>query len=205
MSCVISAHPVIAANASLNAGNGHDQNRSVNPLVLRSVADAGGGGNARMSYPIIHRDYETRSEVDLKKVGAHAYAEHASTEILVAVWIIEHERRKLSAPIVWHSGAPFPNEVRELIERGCTVAGHNAAFEAAIDTYHAGPRLGWPVRKLSQLECTLARAAVQAGRPRGLPPLQAMSFAVGLRKTSVFVTPCLVRLKNAPPTSANWN
>jgi DNA polymerase len=115
-----------------------------------------------MSYTVIHRDYECRSTVDLRKVGHHVYAAHCTTEILCAVWIIEHERGKLSEPIIWHTGDPFPANVRELIEAGATVAGHNAAFEAAIDTYLAGPRLGWPVPKLSQLNCTLARAAAQA-------------------------------------------
>jgi DNA polymerase len=113
-------------------------------------------------YPVVHRDYECRSKVDLKKVGHHVYAADPSTEILVAVWIIEYERGKLSEPIIWHAGDLFPAKVRELIEAGDTVTGHNAAFEAAIDAYLAGPRLGWPVPKLTQLDCTLARAAAQA-------------------------------------------
>jgi DNA polymerase bacteriophage-type len=120
-------------------------------------------------YPIIHRDIETRSLVDLKKVGAHVYAEHRSTQIIVAVWIIEWSRGELSEPIIWHANLadyrnspPMPAAVRGLIESGCTVAGHNAAFEAAIDAAHAGPVLGWTVPKLSQLDCTLSRAAVQA-------------------------------------------
>jgi DNA polymerase len=115
-----------------------------------------------MRYPVVHRDYECRSTVDLKKVGHHVYAADPSTEILVAVWIIEYERDKFSEPIIWHAGDLFSVKVRELIEAGATVTGHNAAFEAAIDAYLAGPRLGWPVPKLSQLDCTLARAAVQA-------------------------------------------
>ena len=113
-------------------------------------------------YPIVHRDYETRSEPDLKKVGAHAYAEHPSTEILCAVWIIEYGRDAFATPILWRRGQPFPGAVASLIENRATVAGHNAAFEHAIDTYHAGPKLGWPVPKLEQLDCTMARAAVQA-------------------------------------------
>jgi DNA polymerase len=130
-----------------------------------------------MSYPRAHRDYECRSTVDLKKVGHHVYAADPSTEILVAVWIIEYERGKLSEPIIWHAGDPFPAKVRELIEAGATVAGHNAAFETAIDTYLAGPRLGWPMPELSQLDCTLARAAVQA-----LPlDLYGLGLALGLK------------------------
>lgn len=115
-----------------------------------------------MKVRALHRDYETRSVADLKKVGAHAYAQHPTTRVLRAVWIVELEGGALEAPIIWRPGEAFPARVRELIESGVTVSGHNAAFEQAIDTYCTGPRLGWPVAKLEQLDCTLARAAVQA-------------------------------------------
>jgi DNA polymerase bacteriophage-type len=122
-----------------------------------------------MPYPIIHRDYETRSELDLKKVGAHAYAEHPSTRIMVAVWIIEHAKDDLSEPIIWlgdmenYAASPaMPHTVAALIKNGATVVGHNAAFEDAIDTYHATPRLWWVKPQLENLDCTMARAAVQA-------------------------------------------
>lgn len=141
-----------------------------------------------MSYPVLHRDYETRSTADLKACGAHAYAEHPSTQIIVAVWVIEWARGELSAPIIWHgnmddyegASPPIPAAVATLIEDGCTVAGHNAAFEAAIDTYHAGPRLGWPIPKLEQLDCTMARAAVQS-LPLDLDRL-GRALALGVQK-----------------------
>jgi DNA polymerase len=128
-----------------------------------SVSERGG------RYPCVHRDIETRSEVDLKKVGVHVYAEDPSTRIMAAAWIVEWERGKCSDPIIWHgnmddyaASPPMPATVAMLIEDGCRVTGHNAAFEAAIDTLHAGPVLGWPVPKLEQLDCTMVRAAVQA-------------------------------------------
>lgn len=112
-------------------------------------------------YPVVHRDYETRSVADLKKVGAHAYAEHPTTQILCAVWIVECSKGECFDPIIWYDG-PMPETIRKAIESGCTVAGHNAAFEAAIDAHLAGPRLGWAIPKPEQLDCTMARAAVQA-------------------------------------------
>jgi DNA polymerase bacteriophage-type len=116
---------------------------------------------------VLHRDYETRSTVDLKKSGAHVYAQHPSTEILKAVWIFTEDGKEVGEPIVWTKGDWLYGEhigyhVRQHIESGGKVAGHNAAFEQAIDTYLAGPRLGWPVCKPEQLDCTMARAAVQA-------------------------------------------
>jgi DNA polymerase len=112
---------------------------------------------------IVHRDYECRSVADLKKAGAHAYAQHPSTEILCAVWVIEYgsgvqEVYKRKYP----ETDDIPEIVRDSIRGGATVAGHNAAFEHAIDTYLTGPRYGWPIPKLEQLDCTMARAAVQA-------------------------------------------
>jgi DNA polymerase len=127
------------------------------------------------SGPIIHRDYETRSTVDLRKVGAHVYAAHPTTKLLCAVWIIEWPRlagtmASINKPFIWQSNIPFYltesppffDLIAKYIRDGATIAGHNAAFEHAIDTYHASPMLGWPVPALEQLDCTMARAAVQA-------------------------------------------
>jgi DNA polymerase len=127
------------------------------------------------------RDYETRSTLDLKKVGAHTYAEHSTTSLLCAVWIIEYADWSLSAPIVWRRGdGNMPAEVRRCIEYGYTVVGHNAAFEAAIDAHLTGPRMGWAVPKPDRLDCTLARAAVQ-GLPLDLDRLGDALF-LGVRK-----------------------
>ena len=113
-------------------------------------------------YPKVFRDYETRSAVDLKKVGAHVYAAHPSTELLIAVWIIEWSKGEYSAPYIGGRGMDMPIAIRDMIQGGRTIGSHNAAFEAAIDQYLAGPRLRWPIPKLENLDCTLARAAVQA-------------------------------------------
>jgi DNA polymerase bacteriophage-type len=130
-------------------------------------------------YPKLFRDYESRSVVNLKDVGAHVYAAHPSTEVLVAAWVIERSRSEYSKPIVWLRGDEFPPGIRALIDGGCIVCGHNAAFEAAIDHYISGPRLGWPVPELARLDCTMARAAVQA-LPLDLDTLcKALSLTIG--------------------------
>jgi hypothetical protein len=38
---------------------------------------------------VLHRDFETRSRVDLRKVGAHRYAADPSTEILCAAYAVD--------------------------------------------------------------------------------------------------------------------
>lgn len=105
----------------------------------------------------LHRDYETRSAVDLRKCGAHVYAQHPSTDVIVACYAFGDEE-----PFDWYPGRPLPARVVAHIEAGGIVTGHNAAFEAAIDREIMGPRYGFPVPTIEQLDCTLARAAVQA-------------------------------------------
>ena len=39
----------------------------------------------------LHIDFETRSELDIKKVGAYKYAKHPSTEILCMAYAIDDE------------------------------------------------------------------------------------------------------------------
>lgn len=106
---------------------------------------------------VLHRDYETRSTLDLKKVGAHVYAAHPTTDVLVACYAFDDE-----APWDWYPGEPVPARVAEHIAAGGRVDGHNAAFEAAIDAEIMGPRYGFPIPKTEQLDCTLARCAVQS-------------------------------------------
>jgi DNA polymerase bacteriophage-type len=107
---------------------------------------------------VLHRDYETKSCADLRKVGAHVYARHPSTDIILACFAFDDEEY----PLIWLPGDPFPADVRQHIEAGGIVAGHNATFEAEIDEGIMGPRYGWPIPKLEQLDCTMARSAVQA-------------------------------------------
>ena len=45
---------------------------------------------------MIYLDFETRSEADLTKVGAVAYAQHPSTEVIVACYARDDE------PCKWH-------------------------------------------------------------------------------------------------------
>jgi DNA polymerase len=157
---------------------------SVTASLAPNAAEMASNAVRKMrKFPVLHRDYETRSCVDLKQVGAHVYSADPSTRILIAVWIIEREQGEYEDPIVWlgkmdayAASPPMPYAIAGLIKSGCTVAGHNAAFEAAIDAYRAGPVLGWPIPKLEQLDCTMARAAVQA-----LPlDLERLGVALGL-------------------------
>lgn len=158
-------------------------------------------------FPAIHRDYETRSEIDLKKVGAHVYAAHPSTRIVLAVWIIEYQQGEFATPIVWYGdmddyalSPDMPKEVWDLIDNGARVCGHNAAFEDAIDNLHvdATQPFAWHVPTLSQLDCTMARAAVQ-GLPLELEKL-ANAMDMPVRKDSTGHRLMLQMCKPRAPT-----
>lgn len=170
-------------------------------------------------YPVIHRDYETRSELDLRKVGAHVYAAHPSTRLLCAVWIVETEPGEFDMPAIWEAspeyldsgsgGDPMPENIHELIESGATVAGHNAAFEAAIDEYMFDTLpFDWPIPNPKNLDCTMARAAVQ-GLPLDLDSL-ASALDLAVRKDStghkLMLTMCKPRAhKRGDPEGTLWN
>lgn len=65
-----------------------------------------------MDFEYLFLDLETFSEADLKKVGSYAYAEHPSTEILLAIYAID------DGPVVcWDCtcGSPMPDELRKAL------------------------------------------------------------------------------------------
>jgi DNA polymerase len=113
---------------------------------------------------ILHRDYETRSTCDLRKCGAHRYAQDPATKVIVAVFILEDAQRKLGEPVIWRPGDALPDVIFDAQTDGWTVAGHNAPFEQAIDRGVLGPRYGFPIFPDERTDCTLARSAIM-----GLP------------------------------------
>jgi DNA polymerase bacteriophage-type len=116
---------------------------------------------------ILHRDYETRSTCDLRKCGAHRYAEDPTTDVIVAVFIAETAGGALGDPAIWRPGEPVPEIVKIAAAEQWTFAGHNAAFEQAIDRGVLGPRYKFPIITDKQVDCTLARCAIM-GLPLGL-------------------------------------
>lgn len=113
-----------------------------------------------------HLDFESRSTVDLKVVGAHHYARHPSTEITCATLYDPALKRKVRFR---------RNEIHLLAKHpgvGALIIGaHNAPFEAAMWEHIMVPRFGAPRRDSPTVwRCTMARAA-QVGLPLGLDEL----------------------------------
>ena len=100
-------------------------------------------------------DFETRSQANLKQIGAYLYARHTSTEILCLAYGFEGSPVKL-----WHPGLPPPDDLLRHVVRGGLVEAHNSFFERAI-WYYKTP-WDWPPIDPSQWRCSAAKAAACA-------------------------------------------
>lgn len=98
----------------------------------------------------LHLDFETYSEVGLKKVGAYAYATHPSTEILCM------SVRNDEASALWVPGQKAPG-AKTFQDR--LLWAWNALFEILIWQHVAVPRYGFPEVPLTQWRDTMALAA----------------------------------------------
>jgi DNA polymerase len=115
-----------------------------------------------------HLDFETRSRVDLKKVGLWAYALHPSTQITCFTISdggkVRRTYRGLERKFDW-TGVTTEIGAQDM------VIAHNAPFEYAIWNLIGHRRHGWPARWAPSLwRCTMARA-LAGGLPADLDSL----------------------------------
>ena len=106
---------------------------------------------------IIHGDFETRSEVDLKEVGLDVYARHPSTDVWCFGWAIDD-----GEPEVWFPGMEFPGPIIIGRMQRWPLIAHNAPFELAIWNHIMVPRYGWPPLRPERTRCTMAMAYAMA-------------------------------------------
>lgn len=136
---------------------------------------------------VLHLDIETRSREDLKTRGLYRYAEHDSTELMCAQFAFNEDAVELWVPIdefelptalfvhfrvrrphtVVHFGRKVPTKMRMHIEQGGEVRAHNAAFERTVLNGPAGRRVNFPKLAITQMVCTMAKAAAH-GLPHAL-------------------------------------
>lgn len=86
------------------------------------------GNVSTLTLPRAICDFETYSEKDVRKIGAWAYAEHPSTEILC----LSYRMPGWPKAKLWWPDQPFPQELREHVEKGYPVEAHNCQFERAV-------------------------------------------------------------------------
>jgi len=128
-----------------------------------------------MSQRYLILDYETRSQADLKKVGAYEYANHPSTEILCVgwrfgnSWELKNKTTKLWSPFLKNQSQP-DQLVNALLLDDIFLVAHNAYFEQVITRFILSQHFTHPYLKQIPHErwiCTAARAAALA-LPRNL-------------------------------------
>jgi DNA polymerase bacteriophage-type len=106
--------------------------------------------------PLLIRDIETRSTVDLTDVGPFLYATHPKTEVLCLGYCVDE------GPIqLWHPGDPVPRAYKDAASDkpwSWHVVAHNASFEMMIERHILGPRFKFPVPPLTRNVCTMAIA-----------------------------------------------
>ena len=138
-------------------------------------------------------DFETRSRLDLRKVGATRYAADSSTDCWCAAYAIN------DAPVRLWVGShptqpadPMPADLAAaLADPDCLVIAHNAAFERAILAHILTPRYGWPDIPIERWRCTLTAALAMA-----LPPaLGKVATVLGLpqQKADKTIVPLMAK------------
>lgn len=103
-------------------------------------------------FPVI-LDYESQSEVNLKKCGSYVYAEHPSTKVICAFlrfsgyriyWTMDRYDIRMPQGVIYEVGLPF---LRDLFSQpGMIAIAHNVDFERPLSEITLGlpvPEGGW--------------------------------------------------------------
>jgi DNA polymerase len=113
---------------------------------------------------IVHIDFETRSEADIKKVGAWKYSQDPTTEILCLAYCIDDGPVKLIRTFLDEGYA----KLLEMAETEDVIFyAHNAFFEQSIWHNIVHKRNEWPDIAIERWRCSAAKAASYA-LPRAL-------------------------------------
>jgi DNA polymerase len=103
-------------------------------------------------------DVETRSTLDLRKVGAAHYAAHPSTDVWCVAWAVDDQKVQR-----WLPSNSVPQAILEAaVDSQCMFVAHNAGFERAILKHVLVPRYGWPEIPTEHWRCTMAASLALA-------------------------------------------
>lgn len=112
---------------------------------------------------MIYGDFETRSIIDLPRVGMMRYAQDVSTQVLCLCWAYDDD------PVIhlWHRDHPWipkcdrPDELLQRIAGGELFEAHNAKFEYGIWNFvlrREFPEFDVPL-PMEQMRCSAAKAS----------------------------------------------
>lgn len=103
-------------------------------------------------------DFETYSEIDIKKAGSWRYAMDPSTEVLLLSWTAD-EGRTIHR---WKEGDPPPLRLFTHIAEGYVFRAWNSEFERAIWEHVCVKTMGWDEVPFAQWVDTAALARIHA-------------------------------------------
>jgi DNA polymerase len=104
--------------------------------------------------PVLFRDCETNSTLDLGDVGAWRYSYHATTDVWCLGYCVDGGEIK-----IWTPGNPVPPEIIEAANNpDFLVAAFNDAFERCIEQHIMAPRYGFPLVPVERHRCLQAVA-----------------------------------------------
>jgi Toprim domain-containing protein len=104
--------------------------------------------------PVLFRDYETRSTIDLGDVGPSRYACDPTTEVLCLAYAVDDGPIRIWLPGVEPIPKPFITAARN---PKWFVVAHGDGFESAIED-HLLSRYGWPHIPIERHRCTMSMA-----------------------------------------------
>jgi len=121
--------------------------------------------------PLATIDFETRSEISIKKQGSWIYSKHPSTDAMC----LAYKLPGYDTPRLWHPAYPHlgieaaedPIDLFAFILAGGLVEAHNAFFERVIWTHVMAKKHGWPEVPVASWRCSASRASA-AALPRDL-------------------------------------
>lgn len=114
------------------------------PLDVETYSDCGYGWDGKRFFPL-----NKSGDPGLPAVGAPAYAEHHSTDLLS----IAYMDNQLWTPLLKSE----PIKLFDYVQRGGIVEAHNSLFEFFIWFYQCHKKRGWPPIPLEQWRCSLAK------------------------------------------------
>lgn len=104
-------------------------------------------------------DFETRSEVDVRAVGAYKYAQHPSTILLSLAYNLTGDPLDT---VLWTPEDGEPEELFDYIAAGGLVEAHNSMFEYCVWHFVCVGKMLWPEAPLEQFRCSMAKAHANA-------------------------------------------
>ena len=112
-----------------------------------------------LTLPRMLADFETRSPLDIRKVGAVRYCEHEQTEILCLGYKLPGRDRQL-----WVPPAPFPDDIVAHVVAGYPVESHHVLMELSAWFHKLHRARGIPMpRKWIDTQASCAYRALPLG------------------------------------------